>query len=163
MSGSFVLIPKSTWPTRESVDLNINGSVILGHLTSVNLAGRILVPRWNVNFVTNFDGFEFLTQSESTILTLGHPGKLWCKLHHGLLPWLWIYLGIPDPPVSSVNALFPSGCWSLVGWRQLSVSKPLRSTTAHGSRVNKRDLVHLLSPSSQKFPNFPKSPWLCLS
>lgn len=96
---------------------------------------------------------------------VGHLGELWCKLQ-GFLPWLWIYLGVPDPwvrPECSVDALFPSGCWTFAGWRQLNVSKPSRSPAAHGSRVDKRDLVHLLAPSSQKSTNFSKTLWLCLS
>lgn len=147
MPGSFVLIPKSTW---ESIDLNINETVTLGYF--VNLAGGIWGPGW-CELCHWFSWVWIFNPKWIHHTHTGHLGELWCKLHN-LLPWLWIYLGVPDPqvrPAGSVNALFPSGCWSLVGWKQLNVSRPLRSPTAHGSRADERDLVHLLAPSSQKF------------
>lgn len=73
-------------------------------------------------------------------------------------PW-WNSLWIPVPSAVIVhlpksrrylsqnytfyNALFLTGCWSLVDWKQLSDSKPLRSSVIHNGRVDE-DLVHLL-------------------
>lgn len=150
MPGSFVLIPKSTCTTWESVDLNIN-LFWVSHLCKFGRGRSGSKLMWILSLIFSPKWVHHTH--------LGHLGKLWCKLP-SLLPWLWIYLGVPDPWVRaahSVNPLFPSG------WRQLSVSKPLRSPTAHGSRVEKRDLEHLLAPSSQKFTNSSKTPWLCLS
>lgn len=160
--GSFVLIPKSTCTTWESVDPNAKETVGLGFF--VHLAGGIRVPGW-CELCHRFSWVWIFNPKWIQHTQAGHLGELWCKLHD-LLPWPWIYLGVPDPwvrPACSVNALFPSGGWSLVGWKQLYVSKPLRSPTAHGSRADKRDLVHLLAPSSQKVTNFSKTPGLCLS
>lgn len=76
--------------------------------------------------------------------------KLW-GLYSCWTPW-WTSVQIPLPsvitvnlpychrlrvrPTNSINALFLSGCWSLVDWKQLDLSKPLRSSAARGSRVD---------------------------
>lgn len=92
--GSFVLIPKSTCTTWESVDPNAKETVGLGFF--VHLAGGIRVPSW-WELCHQFSWVWIFNPKWIQHTQAGHLGKLWCRLHN-LLPWPWIYLGVPDPP-----------------------------------------------------------------
>lgn len=89
------------------------------------------------NFVTDFHGYGLATQN-GTCAHVGPPREILCESQY-LLQLLSIYLSVIDiqaRPTHSINALFLTGCWSLVDWKQLSDCKPLRSLVIHNGRVD---------------------------
>lgn len=129
------------------------------YLTFVNLAGEILTPN-RCEFCHWFSRVWIGNPEwqHGTNAHVGHPGKLlldtlvnFCVNSPTFCSYCVFYLSVTDiqaRPTHSINALFLSGHWGLVDWKQLGDSKPLRSSATRDRLVEERDLVHLLATNS---------------